>query len=203
MNMNKIFIFLLGASVGSLMTWKIVETKYRRLADEEIESVVEYYKNKEEVLQKKLNTSEELTDSLISDILESKTSEKMSFEEYEYKEKIQDLGYSEGEVEESDDDCIVVTEGAVDFITPFVISPDEFGEAYGYDTKSWTYYADGTLTDEVGEIVSDPESIIGDGLEHFGDYEEDSVFVRNENTECDYEILKHEKTFSEINREDD
>ena len=47
-------------------------------------------------------------------------------------------------------------------------------------------------------IISDYETLIGDALSHFGEYEDDSVYVRNEDTECDYEILKHDKTFDEI-----
>ena len=39
------------------------------------------------------------------------------------------------------------------------------------------------------------EEIIGDGLEHFGEYEEDSVFVRSDAKRCDYEILKHLGSF--------
>ena len=39
--MNKLFIFSLGAAAGSLLTWKLIEKKYKDLADEEIASVVE------------------------------------------------------------------------------------------------------------------------------------------------------------------
>ena len=31
--------FVTGAAVGSIVTWKLVETKYRKLAEEEIASV--------------------------------------------------------------------------------------------------------------------------------------------------------------------
>jgi hypothetical protein len=41
--MKNVFIFLGGAVVGGLATWKLVEKKYRDLADEEIESVVERF----------------------------------------------------------------------------------------------------------------------------------------------------------------
>ena len=182
--MNKVFIFLLGAASGSLVTWAIVKEVYERIADEEIENVVDYYRSKEEI--------EELEEE----------NEDLSEEDYEA--KLEDLGY-QGESKdlgEEDDECIVVTEQAIEFIKPYTIAPEEFGEVYDYDTKSWTFYADGVLTDELGNIIFEPEEFIGDGLEHFGEYEDDSVYVRNDNLECDYEILKHEKTFTEINGED-
>ena len=34
-----VIAFLLGAGVGSIATWKLVETKYKKLAQEEIDSV--------------------------------------------------------------------------------------------------------------------------------------------------------------------
>ena len=37
-----------------------------------------------------------------------------------------------------------------------------------------------------------------DALDHFGEYEDDSVYIRDEINEMDYEILKSEKKFSEI-----
>lgn len=197
--MNKLFIFVLGATIGSLVTWKIVDEKYKRLADEEIESVREYYKNKEkeEKIEEECDISNTFEDYKTIKAVE------------EYSDKIVDLGYSIQKINESDttiteqhDVHEVYISPVEEHIAPYVISPEEFGEIDCYDTKSWTYYADFVLTDEVGEIVFEPEEIIGDALEHFGEYEEDAVHVRNENLECEYEILKYEKTFSEINRED-
>ena len=46
------------------------------------------------------------------------------------------------------------------------------------------------VTDEKGYEIGNYKTIIGDEFPgHFGEYEEDSVYVRNENTETDYEIL--------------
>lgn len=177
--MNKAFMFVLGAAAGSLLTWKIVEGKYKKLAEEEIEAVREHYKKKNEK-------------ALVEHYVETN---EIDNTKKEYTKQVTDLGYTSTEVHE------VYLEPGVDIIEPFVISPDEYGEK-DYEVKSWTYYSDFVLADDDGEIVSEPENIIGDALSHFGDYEEDSVFVRNENLEWDIEILKHEKTFSEINEED-
>lgn len=84
---------------------------------------------------------------------------------------------------------------------PYVISPEEFGEIEDYETYSLTYYADGVLTDEGDEPIEDIESMVGeDSLNHFGEYEDDSVFVRNDRTMTDYEILRDIRCYSDIRR---
>ena len=82
--------------------------------------------------------------------------------------------------------------------TPYVISPAEFGEIEEYTKVSLTYFADGVLADELNEPVDNVEEIVGDALEHFGEYEEDSVFVRNDAKRCDYEILQDLRNFKDV-----
>lgn len=176
--MNKVFIFVLGVSVGSLVTWKIVRDKYKKLADEEIESVIETFNKRYEKTPIK---SENV------DVNEENIEE----EQKEYEQKIKEIGY----VQPTDE---LETENEQEsYIAPYVISPEEYGEVEGFDTKSWTYWSDFILSDENDILIVNPENIIGDALDHFGEYEDDSVYVRDEKNECDYEILKSEKTFIE------
>lgn len=200
--MKNVLIFAFGAAAGSLLTWKLVEEKYRQIANDEIESVRKYYKDR---IDRYLEDDAELleTDNTEEEVYVTKS------DVTELEKQLSDLGYSSEEVDDliNDPDVIIEPtdegieiwmEPSGDYIKPFVISPDEYGDD-GYEMKSLTYYADFVLADnEDDEIISDPESIIGDGLKHFGEYESDAVHVRNKNNECDYEILKHEKTFSEI-----
>lgn len=190
--MNKVIAFVLGAAAGSLVTWKLIEKKYKDIADEEIASVVDRFKNKETV---DVEPKRIVVHQVGTWPKESKEDQKIEEDKKDYAEKIQDLGYS------NEDDGSVYMAPGEDVIAPFIISPEEYGEKDHYDTQSWSYYADGVLTDESGEIVMDAENIIGDALDHFGDYDDDSVYVRNENEECDYEILRYEKSFSESNEE--
>lgn len=191
--MNKLFIFVLGAATGTLVTWKVLDKKYRELAEEEIKSVEEYYKSREEA-------KEHIVEVKDYGVKTEEPYYKVTTEVEDYKEKLEELGYSEEEVD--DEGCIVFTEPGIDYIAPYVITPEEFGEIEGQLTRSWTLYADGILTDEAGNIVFEPEKEIGDALEHLGEYEDDCIHVRNENMECDIEILKHESTFAELNGED-
>ena len=82
-----------------------------------------------------------------------------------------------------------------------MISPDEFGELPEYDKVSLTYYSDKVLTDENMKPMStdDIERTVGsESLKHFGEYEDDSVFVRNDLLKVDYEILLDENRYSDL-----
>ena len=192
--MKNLLCFVTGAAIGSVVTWKLIEKKYKDLADEEIESVIETFKNRKPRITKD-NVKE--------------TVEKVINKYKEPKETVEDIvtaeGYSIEDEEETDEDddsnYTIDVDTGVEVIVPYVITPEQFGEYNEYGTKTLTYYADNVLTDEIDNpITSDEmETMIGpDALDHFGEYEDDSVYIRDEMNEMDYEILKSEKTFSEI-----
>ena len=83
---------------------------------------------------------------------------------------------------------------------PYVISPDNYGENDNYTQISLVYYAgDEVLADDEDEVVEDIEDTVGeDFAEHFGEYEDDSVFIRNDRLRCDYEILRDNRSFSDV-----
>ena len=69
-----------------------------------------------------------------------------------------------------------------------------------YDVIDLIYYeGDNTLTDEEDEIINDVGELIGwESLEHFGEYEDDSVCVRNDIRKVDYEVLLDVRKYSEV-----
>lgn len=80
----------------------------------------------------------------------------------------------------------------------YVIDPNDFGEFEDYGRIFLTYYADGILADENDDILDDSDIDNSVGLDfedHFGEYEEDSVHIRNDRLKCDYEILADIRTF--------
>ena len=82
---------------------------------------------------------------------------------------------------------------------PYVITPEEFGDLDDYETISLTYYADQILADDNDVIVDDIEDVVGfDSLNSFGEYEDDSVFVRNDRLKSDYEILLDQRKYSDV-----
>lgn len=192
--MKNLLCFVTGAAIGSVVTWKLIEKKYKDLADEEIESVIETFKNRKPRI-----TKDEVKETV----------EKVINKYKEPKETVEDIvtaeGYSIEDEEETDEDddsnYTVDVDPGVEVIVPYVIIPEQFGEYSEYGTKTLTYYADNVLTDEIDNPITseEMETMIGpDALDHFGEYEDDSVYIRDEMNEMDYEILKSEKTFSEI-----
>ena len=192
--MKNLLCFVAGAAIGSVVTWKLIEKKYKDLADEEIESVKETFKNRKPRI-----TKDEVKETV----------EKVINKWKEPNETVEDIvtaeGYStedEENIEEDDESNYTVdVDQGVEVIVPYVITPEQFGEYNEYGTKTLTYYADNVLTDEIDNPITsgEMETMIGpDALDHFGEYEDDSVYIRDEMNEMDYEILKSEKMFSEI-----
>lgn len=192
--MKNLLCFVAGAAIGSVVTWKLIEKKYKDLADEEIESVKETFKNRKSRITK--DEVKETVEKVINKFKEPKeTVENIVTSEGYYTE-------DEEETEEDDESNYTVdVDPGVEVIVPYVITPEQFGEYDEYGTKTLTYYSDNVLTDEIDSPITSDEMItmIGpDALDHFGEYEDDSVYIRDEMNEMDYEILKSEKMFSEI-----
>ena len=180
MKLSNVFIFAIGAAIGSLSTWKLVKTKYERIANEEIESV-------KEIFSKKTEKEEESADKMESDD-NSKEYEKMKKQYEKCHDIIDERGY-----------MFVERQDGTIPKPPYVISPDEFDNIDEYGTETLTYYADGVLTDDFDNPIEDVEAMVGEeSLNHFGEYEDDSVFVRNERHRIDYEILADERNYSEV-----
>lgn len=175
-DMNKgvfgVLSFTAGGVIGFAAANKLLKDKYEQLIQDEIESV-------KVAFRKWRQTSEEE--------LKKPTEE----ERKNYSQYASELGYTE----QKDPSPLQ---------KPNVISPDEFGSNEDYEEISLTYYADGTLTDDNDRAMSEDEiedTIGKDSLNHFGEYEDDSVFVRNDRLKVDYEILKDERTYADILRE--
>lgn len=181
---NKIIPFLtfvLGAVAGSFLTWRYLKDVYEQIAQEEIDSVKEIFRKQE----KKLPEDEKP---------KRKTFNKQEIAEYAA--RIQNEGYTNYTDVTSGKNRMKKKERK-----PYVISPEEFGEFDEYEKISLTYYSNNILTDENNEIVEDVEDTVGvESLTHFGEYEDDSVFVRNDVRKCDYEILLDQRSYTEIAR---
>ena len=185
---SKILIFAVGATIGSLVTWKLTKKKYEQLAQDEINAMREYYLKKKEELNERENQIEEQEE----ETRQTFTKDKPAI--LEYAKRISGLGYDRG--------LPVETEMRGEPITmdrPHVITPESFDTIYGYDTVTLTYYADGVLADDDDNIIEDPDILVGDDFaDHYGEYEEDTVFVRNDEFKTDYEICRDHRNFSDV-----
>ena len=186
MNKFSIITFVIGAAVGSAVSWYLTKQKYESIIDEEINSVKEVFSTiKEQKIEKPVKTDEEekkVTNPAIekSDIM--KYASKIRNEKY--------VDYTTKKEEKHSEDG------------PYVITPDEFGEYDDYTQITLIYYADNVLTDELDQLVENVEDTIGyDSLTHFGEYDDDSVYVRNDKRKIDYEILRSLRTYAEVIKE--
>lgn len=189
-------IFVFGASLGAVVTWKFLDLKYKNLAQKEIDSVKESF----DKWKKDISRGQKLAD-------EAKSKPAIS----EYTEKMADLGYKTDYTKNNISNLSkqidfeeyskydMAENGVIE--EPEIIPPDEFGENEEYDTVSLLYFADNFLTDENYELVLDLENTITEeALDHFGEWEDDSVFVRNDRLKIYYEILKDQRYFEEVIR---
>ena len=177
----KVFIFAAGAAIGSVATWKVLKTKYEQIAQEEIESV-------KEAFGKTVTEDEEGSTEDTEDDISEEDDEPMDLDEYENLVSKIKYKYESNEMEDDED----MNE------RPYVIAPEEFGDC-DYITVNLTYYLDDVVTNELDKIIANVDELIGnDFASHFGEYEEDSVYVRNDKLQMDFEILKDYREFSEI-----
>lgn len=201
--------FVLGAAAGSLVTWKLIEKKYMDMADDEIRSVKEMYRSK----------ANRVTDDEVRDISKQFVEEERSQIHYEPddtgKELINKLNnltatyasddkpdytaYSQAKEKHDVSDDAMPTEPEVKHDEPYIIDPTEFGEFSEYEQRELTYYKDGVICENDTDMI-DPYDIFGDldVGDHFGEYENDRVFVRDDRRQVDYEILRDERTFMEV-----
>ena len=171
--------FAAGAAVGSVVAWKLLKTKYEIIAQEEIDSVKAVF-----TVRKPDSAAEESTDE--NNIVDEESVSLIS----DYK----DLLINQGYIEQKE---------VINLINrPQVIDPDEFAENdRDYDVISLDYYADGILVDDMGDAMDkdEIERTVGlDSLSHFGEYEDDSVFVRNDDLKTLYEILLDTRNYSDV-----
>lgn len=201
-----VLIFVLGAAAGSLATWKLIEKKYKDIAQEEIDSVKDTFsKMKKNEYPDKLEDYPDFEEFDDSDDVEEEPKSEQKIDRnnkpdiVEYAKILSETGYTN--YAERQDKKEKKGVEPVEDERPYVISPDEFGEKDGYENVTLTYYADGVLTDYFDNVISNIDEVVGfDSLDHFGEYEDDVVFVRNEKMETDYEILRDLRDFNESDK---
>ena len=185
---KKIFIFIAGAVLGTIVSWQFLKNKYEQIANEEIASVKEAYNKKNDISsdESEEDESQEKYYEKSADGKLVDTALPSEEEVSEYKKIVSNYTSNKNEEEK----------GVTDMPRgPYVIKPEEFGNM-DYDLVSLEYYADKVLVDEDDHPIQDVEYMVGeDSLEHFGEYEEDAVYVRNDLIKTDFEILLVESRY--------
>lgn len=205
---TNILVFIAGATVGSVATWYYMKNKYGDFEE------IEYYE--EEDIPVEYDDEEDISveydedDISVENNIETKSETVSGLNTnkpniIDYADKLKKESYTnysnmEMPLLEAEVAPIKTKEENVDKETPYVISPDDFGEEDGYETISLTYYQKNDIVaDDMDELVEDVDKVIGyESLAHFGEYEDDSVFVRNDRLKVDYEILLDDRDYEDV-----
>ena len=187
-------MFLAGVTVGAAGAWFYCKRYYEQIAQDEIDSVkAAFAERKPDALK---NARKDYEDNSNESNKQKADMAKLKPDLVNYAAKLQEQGYpnysnlDDGKKKNEEDETVV--DG------PYVIPPEEYGVG-SYTTIGLTYYSDGILADDEDERVENIEDTVGaDFAEHFGDYEEDSVHIRNDRRRCDYEICKDNRTFAAV-----
>lgn len=208
--MNKkvlsVIMFTVGAAIGSAVTWKVLKTKYEQIAQDEIDSVKEEYLSLMQKMKKKLQDDVVNAKTQENDISEVEDDDycddaSRDFTEQDMVEyhKLAGSYHKTDDIKENNKKGEDTEEVEVAYINgPYVISPDDFAcSPPGFNAQPLDYFADGVLADGWGYEVNIEETIGEDALNHFGEYDDDIVYVRNERTEIDYEVSRDPRTYEE------
>lgn len=187
--LSSVIIFCGGVFIGGFLTWDFFKTKYEKIADEEIASVKETFEHREPRPDKNYKVEEELkgNDTYINvspgvaerviQIIDSNSYRNYSNTAIETDKK---GGTADMELKQ-----------------PYVITPEQYEDNVDYTKVSLTWYSDEVLEDDWGNVL-DPDDVIGsDALKTFGQYEKDSVFVRDDDEQIDYEVLLDTRSYKE------
>lgn len=171
--------FAVGAATGFLVSWKLLKKRYADMANEEIQSVKDMYMRN--------NKKEELESVDIEDIDAVKEECERIIERCNYK------AYSDTKTEQKEEEVNFY----MDRDKPYTIDPEDFNMYDDYTPMYCDYFADGVLVDDSGTIIKEVDDLIGkDNLMKFGEYEEDTVYVRNDQKKIDFEICRDLEAYS-------
>lgn len=172
--------FLVGGIMGGAAGFFAAKKYYTGIMEEELAKQKEYYKKVDEDLKKREEHVEEKYDEALSAMREyagvSDEEEEMVEEEYPGEKIVH------GE--------------------PYVISPSELEEQRDHEVVYLTWYENDHILarnevdfeERESDIITDIEGTIGpDALDRFGEFEADTVFVRDDRISVDY-IIEREET---------
>lgn len=169
-------VFLAGVAIGGIASWKYLNVKYEKRYEQEIKESKERFKSYllkdvEPIIEKYNKEEEQKAEAIIS------TPQPVKKVNYNAK--------SSGKAHH------------------YAIDPNDFGEleSEGYSSVSYTHYSDNVLLDEMNDPVTDIDDFVGsDYKSHLGEYEDDSVCIRNEKYKMDIQIIFDSRRYADVAR---
>lgn len=175
-------IFAVGAVIGSVVTWKVLKTKYEQIVQEEIDSF------KAKMAEKHIPTEDSNGENLDEAKQVLETLQRIDTDQEEYARIANMYSNKEG------------GSGSMEHKSHItILHPNEFAEDEDYETETLILWSDDVLSDDRGNVVEDVGDLIGEDFrDHFGEYEDYSVYVRNDKYKCEYEIVQDLRGYDEV-----
>jgi hypothetical protein len=177
-----ILSFLGGAAIGGVVTWKVLEKrteeKYKIISDEEIRSVKEVFtvpKKDTSSTENKEDIKEAVNKPSLTAVAKEIAKQYTNYSNVAEPERREPLPWEEPRIR--------------------VIEPDKYGEKEEYDQIELTLYADGILADERDDIVE--KEVVGDALDHMGEYEDDVIHVQDDEKKRYFEIMVDNRSYED------
>jgi len=208
-------IFGAGAAAGFVAAFLLTKKKYQKIAEEEIESMRDYFSEKSDASKDKTITDTERAshEALKNEMIREKEPEKRVRTDYrkiaaEYMETNRPDDAEKSWLENPYPDMINEDHPKDDAPAenPYTITADQFvNEKRNFDKVTLLYFEEnGVLCDDAERITEDIDQSIGsNNLDKFGEYEEDVAYIRNERLGIDYEVLLQHSTYKPPYPEED
>lgn len=196
-------IFVAGAAAGSLATYFLVRDHFAKIADEEIEDMRAWAREK--VVHRDAERKKEIADAY-AEANDPDTLDHDAFLEMvrRYADQISTLTGGDIDITSDVEDYIEEK-----FETSSVNPPDDLEQTgcevltandyildSSYDSVLINYYAgDNTFTDEAGDIIDDISTFLGEYSELVKE-EKKNVYIRNHQTVCNYEVIYSESSYT-------
>lgn len=187
MKYTKFIYFLIGIGVGGAAAYFPLRNKLKAKYEAQMQSVVDAFAEREVKEEMNQTPSENKADAPHNLIISDNGSADEVYHNI--------MGhYVPSESNQ-------IHEHVTAFQFPYVISPDDLKDET--NQGNWNFvrlysFADGIVTDKMLHVLSDVDEVIGDdSLNHFGEYADDAVYVRNEKLETDFEIISDPRTYQE------
>lgn len=163
-------IFAAGLAVGGLACWKLLDAKYEKRYEKEVEESKERFK------AYILKDIQPIVDK-------DEPKEEPAPMAPPTTKKVNYNAKSTGKVYR------------------YPIDPNDLGEyeKEGYSTVAYTHYSDNVLLDEMNDPVTDIDDFVGsDYKSHLGEYEDDSVCIRNDKYKMDIQIIFDSRRYADV-----
>lgn len=189
---------LIGAATGIGGTYIYMQNKMAETISDAVEQIRKHYESEQVNIRA---SSEEPAEESKSEVVHEKSCDSdVKFTQDNYKDytKCRPVPFRvDTEIHENEDGEIesetTVKMGEEENLNPYSIPPEEFDSDNGYKKIMLTWYEKNKVLayDNNPRITIDPDNYtttVGDFENHFNDWERDTVYMRNEIEEIDYEI---------------